>query len=87
VRLQSPLADAQVEPVDGIVMLSADVSDQVGLAKVEFWIDGKKIDERLNAPFTSLWQAIKGKHTLFLVAYDSAGNQTKSTSVSFTVLR
>jgi hypothetical protein len=75
-----------VTPKDGVVLLTANVSDNVALARVEFWLDGKKVEERSTAPYTSLWTATLGKHTLQIKAFDSAGNETDSASIEFTVL-
>jgi hypothetical protein len=86
VSIVSPQEDADVTPKDGVVLLTANVSDNVALARVEFWLDGKKVEERSTAPYTSLWTATLGKHTLQIKAFDSAGNKTDSASIEFTVL-
>ncbi len=86
VSIVSPQEDADVTSKDGVVLLTANVSDNVALARVEFWLDGKKVEERSTAPYTSLWTATRGKHTLQIKAFDSAGNETDSASIEFTVL-
>lgn len=86
VRITSPIAEAQVKPVNGVVMLSAEVTDRVGLSRVEWWIDSKKIGERSEAPFTYLWSATRGKHNLLIKAWDTSGNETESTKITFTVI-
>ncbi len=85
ISIASPTANAQIKPENGIVLLTAAVSDNVALARVEFWLDGKKIDERSSAPFTSIWTAVPGKHKLQIKAFDTAGNESQSELREFSV--
>lgn len=80
-----PQAGSEIEPVKGMITLNARVEDAVGIERVEWWIDGKKASESSISPYLFIWQANTGKHTLQLKVWDTAGNQTKSTPVQFTV--
>jgi membrane peptidoglycan carboxypeptidase len=52
-------------------------SDNLALAKVEFYVDGKLVTTLMTSPFTAVWDASVGKHSLRVVAYDQAGNQAQ----------
>lgn len=64
-----------LQPGQGIV-LQAQVNDP-NLANVVMYMDGILAGEFNNPPFSLLWQATKGSHTLRLLAVDKAGNQTE----------
>jgi len=38
-----------------------------------------------SSPFTFYWKAIPGTHTLFMRAFDSAGNMAQSETVKFKI--
>ena len=64
--------------VSGTVDLTADASDDKGISKVEFYIDGtfKAIDT--SSPYSYYWDTTAGSdgsHTIKVIAYDTA-NQT-----------
>lgn len=67
------------------ITLRAEVSDNVSVDRVEWWLDGKKVEERSQAPYVALWQATTGKHTLQIKAFDSAGNEGDSEKLTFQV--
>jgi membrane peptidoglycan carboxypeptidase len=67
------------------ITLRAEVSDNVSVARVEWWLDGKKLDERSQTPYVALWSATVGKHKLQIKAFDSAGNEGDSESITFQV--
>jgi membrane carboxypeptidase/penicillin-binding protein PbpC len=66
------------------VILSASASDDLNLASLAFFIDGKPIVTLVQAPFAALWQPTTGNHLLKVLATDLAGN-TREASVSFSV--
>jgi len=80
-----PQPDTQVEPVNGVVTFNASAEDNIGVSRVEWWMDGKKIQETTSAPYYFIWQAVAGKHKLTLKAFDAAGNSYTTSEVSFTV--
>jgi PKD repeat protein len=63
--------------VAGIVSVQVNASDNVGVKKVELYVDGKLTATSTASPFTTKWNAKKasvGQHTLQVKAYDAAGN-------------
>ena len=86
VRITYPAADSEISPTNSAVTLSAEVSDQVGIASAEWRLDGNNIGERTQPPFTILWSPTPGSHTLQVIATDTAGNQTASQKITFKIL-
>jgi hypothetical protein len=86
VSLTAPSAGSTV---NGTVMVSANASDNVGVAGVQFKLDGGNLGaEDTTAPYSVSWdttQATNGSHTLTAVARDAAHNTTTSSGVSVTV--
>jgi chitodextrinase len=75
VSITSPLNGATVS---GVITVSAVATDNVGVAGVQFKLDGVNLgNEILNAPYSVQWDTTKtnnGGHTLTAVARDSGGN-------------
>ncbi len=74
VKLLSPLAGADLR---GSVSLSAEASDNVGVARVEFLVDGQVIETDLLPPYTATWNTTtvsNGLHVISARAVDEAGN-------------
>jgi len=69
--------------------LTASASDNVGVAGVQFRIDGTNFGaEDTSAPYSIPWDTASvsdGSHTITAVARDAAGNHTESTTVTVTV--
>jgi len=69
--------------------VSASASDNVGVAGVQFLLDGANLGaEVTTAPYTVSWNtatATNGTHSISARARDAAGNQTTSAAVSVTV--
>jgi hypothetical protein len=86
VSITSPPAGAMVT---GAVTVSATATDDVGVAGVQFQIDGAAIaPEVIVAPYSVTWKtsaASLGPHLLTAVARDAAGNTAVSAAVSVTV--
>ncbi len=87
VSISGPAPNAIVS--GNAVRLSAVASDNVAVASVRFRIDGTDIGSPDTiAPFFLDWNsttAANGSHTVTAVATDSAGNQTTSNAVIFSV--
>jgi hypothetical protein len=81
VNVTSPMAG----PVTGTVSLAADATDDVGVAGVQFKVDGTNAGpEDTTAPYEGSWNsttASNGDHSITAVARDAAGNTTTSTPV------
>ncbi len=71
----------------GGVTLQASASDAVGLSRVEWYIDGVKVAEAAQSPFTAVWQPVQGSHRLVVRAVDLAGNTAETAPVEFRVGR
>ena len=86
VSLTSPIAGATVS---GTITVSATASDDVGVAGVQFLLDGANLGaEDTASPYSVSWDtttATNASHTLTAVARDAAGNRTTSGSVAVTV--
>lgn len=86
VSITTPTAGATVTTT---VPVTATAADNVGVAGVQFFLDGVAMgSEVTTAPYTTSWNtttAGNGAHTLTARARDAAGNQTTSTGTSVTV--
>jgi fibronectin type 3 domain-containing protein len=75
--------------VSGTTAVSATASDDVGVAGVQFKVDGQNVGaEDTTAPYSVSWSTASttnGTHDLTAVARDAAGNRTTSTVVTVTV--
>ena len=82
-------APANGAAVSGTVNVSADASDNVAVASVQFELDGSALGPKLtSAPYDFSWDSTKvanGSHTLTAVATDTSGNQATSAAVTITV--
>ena len=78
-----------VGAVSGTVTVSASATDNVGVAGVQFKLDGANLGtEDTASPYSGSWNtasATNGTHTLTAVARDAAGNNTTSAAVTVTV--
>ena len=86
VTLTAPASGATVS---GAVTISADASDNVGVAGVQFRLDGANLGaEVTTSPYSFNWNSTgvaNGPHTLSAVARDAAGNTATAASVTVTV--
>jgi predicted amidohydrolase len=75
--------------VSGTVTVAASASDDVGLAGVQFFVDGVMLGaEDTTSPYSVSWDTTtvaNGSHTLMAVARDAAGNTAPSSGVMVTV--
>lgn len=79
---------AQSAPVSRTTSLSATASDNVGVTRVEFIVDGTTVGTDTTAPFSVDWdtaQAADGTHSVVARATDAAGNTTTAAAVTVTV--
>jgi hypothetical protein len=79
VSLTTPTSGATVS---GTTNITASASDNVGVAGVQFRLDGIALATDTAAPYTYSWnttQAVNGTHTLVAVAHDAAGKYATST--------
>lgn len=87
VSLMAPTSGSTVSGSN--VTVSANASDNVGVAGVQFKLDGANLGvEDTTAPYSTIWNTtsyLNAAYSITAVARDSAGNTTTSTSVSATV--
>ena len=81
---------AEGERVSGSsVTLNANASDNIGVAGVQFKVDGVSFQsENMSSPYEVIWDTTTvadGAHSLSAVARDAAGNITTSPAVNVTV--
>jgi hypothetical protein len=82
-----------INPIDGQTVFGninivADATDNVQVARVEFYIDGLAVDTVLNRPYDYLWKTSFndiGDHTIFARAFDSSSNTSISPVITVTV--
>ena len=74
--------------VSGTVTVSAGASDNVGVSRVELYVDGSLHSTDTSSPYSFAWNTTtvaNGGHSLQTRAYDAAGNVGSSSVVSVTV--
>jgi beta-lactamase superfamily II metal-dependent hydrolase len=83
--ITSPASGANVSAT---ISVTASASDNVAVAKVEFYLDGALQATDMTSPYAWSWNTsavANGSHSLTSKAYDTAGNIGTSTAVSVTV--
>jgi hypothetical protein len=81
-------APANGATVSGTIPVNATAADNIGVTKVEFYLDGALKSTDTTSPYSWSWDtttATVGSHSLTAKAYDAATNSTTSTAVSVTV--
>ena len=84
----APTVSASESGTSGSIALSATASDNVGVSKVEFYVDGALKATDTASPYTASLDSTtlaNGSHSLVAKAYDAAGNVGTSSTVSFSV--
>jgi hypothetical protein len=79
---------SQGATVSGTITVSASASDNVGVARVDLYLDGVRYASDTTSPYSFSWNtttAANGSHTLMAKAYDAAGNEGISGTVSVSV--
>ncbi|MEK7187296.1 MAG: Ig-like domain-containing protein [Patescibacteria group bacterium] len=86
ISLTAPAAGATLF---GSATVSATASDNIGIAGVQFAIDGANLGaEDTTAPYSVSWdtaQTVNGSHSVTATARDAAGNRTTANAVTITV--
>lgn len=83
-----PTVSASETGTSGTVTLSALASDNIGVTKVEFWVDGALKGTDTTSPYSQTLDSLtlaNGSHSLVAKAFDAAGNSTSSTAVNFNI--
>ena len=86
VRLIYPEEEAVI-PISslGTITLQAEASDAAGMQRIEWWLDGQMVESSAEMPYSVPVNINTGKHTLYITAYDLAGNSSKTEEIEFTV--
>ena len=85
VSLTSPVSGSTVS---GVALLSANTSSAIGIARVDYLVNGALVASSTTAPFSTTWNSASvadGPVTFTALATDTAGNQTTSTGVTATI--
>ena len=77
---------AQSASVGSPVTISASASDNVGVTKVEIYVDSVLRTTLTSAPYNHVISLSLGSHSTYSKAFDPAGNTKTSSTVSFTVV-
>lgn len=83
-----PTVSASESGTSGTITLSATAADNVGVSKVEFYVDNALKGTDTTAPYSMTLDSntlSNASHSLVARAYDAAGNVTPSTAVNFTI--
>jgi hypothetical protein len=84
----SVTAPANGATVSGTVSVNATASDNVGVSKVEFYVDGTLRSTDTTSPYSYSWDTTtfsNSSHTIVAKAYDAANNIGTSSNVTVTV--
>jgi len=74
--------------LSGIVTIQVNATDNVGVIRVEFYIDGNKIGEDISSPYEYNWDTdsyANGIHLVMVKAYDNTGNVGESPVITVNV--
>lgn len=83
-----PVVSASESGTSGTITLSATASDNVGVSKVEFYVDNALKGTDTTLPYSMTLNSTtltNASHALTAKAFDAAGNSTLSTPVNFTI--
>lgn len=74
--------------VNGVIDITANASDNIGVSRVEFYHGITKIGEDTSSPYSQSWDTstvTNGDYSLVAKAFDAAGNNAPSAAVNITV--
>jgi hypothetical protein len=70
------------------MVIEVEVADNFGVSRVEFYVDGIKVETVTAPPYSIRWRmADVGEHEVYVRAIDFAGNVAESDRVLFTIER
>ena len=76
--ITSPAANSRVSDT---VTIQATATDNIGVVKIELYIDGSLVNTLTSPPYQYSWNTtwLSGSHTIQMIAYDPAGNTATQT--------
>ncbi len=79
-------SDGQAFTLQDQVVIQADVSDDLALDRVEFYVDFRQVAAVGGPPYSARWQPVTpGEYTILARAYDLAGNMAESQKLTITI--
>lgn len=76
--------------VSGMVLITAEATDDEGIVNVDFYIDDSLVAASPVAPYDYLWSTYdledSSSHTIYAKAYDTDSNEATSATVTVTVI-
>ena len=88
VPVVSNLAPVSGSVVSNTVALSADATDNVGVSKVEFYVNGSLVGSDTTSPYSLSWSSksvSNGEATIQAKAWDASGNSAVTGTITLTV--
>jgi len=86
VQITNPANNAVVS---GTVNITADATDNIGVEKLEFYIDGIAVSTATSEPYSYSWTTTSlqdsSSHTIYAKAYDAAENEGISSTITVIV--
>jgi hypothetical protein len=85
VSIVSPLNGANVS---GVVPIDTAPTDDLGVQKVQFWVDSTYLSFDASSPYSKSWNSVSvanGSHTIRVRAVDWAGNVSSDVTITVTV--
>ena len=73
------------QTVSGTTYVYVNATDNIGVTRVNLYVDGKLTAYSVRSPFTLAWNtslAVAGQHTIHVDAIDAANNRTVSAPVT-----
>lgn len=85
IEFGSPYAGEEINASERpSIVLWVNANDNLGMAKVEFYLDGRLLATLSQPPYGISWKCTPGEHSLRVEAVDQAGN-TRQATIEFTV--
>ncbi|MBI1882738.1 MAG: DNRLRE domain-containing protein [Chlamydiae bacterium] len=85
ITITNPVSNAMLS---GAVDLTVNATDNVGIQKVSYFLEGQELASTWLSPFSYSWNTVgtpNGSDTLLAKAYDYANNETVSAPISLTI--
>ena len=82
VSIQAPITN---NPIFEIVTIVVETNDNVGISKVEFYVDDSLVSTDTESPYEYEWNTTTyengSEHTVKVISYDTSDNSTESEDI------